>query len=122
NAALPQDVNGDTRVTANDLLIVINAVLAENRSGAGQAQPLAAGVQMEGNVEYPRYAVDVNADGRLTARDLLVVINYLLDPPAPAQPAAAAPSAAPLAAEAVDEALVLFETDEEDDAEAGAKA
>ncbi len=105
NAGLPQDVNGDNRVTPNDMLVIINQMLEDS-----VAQPQAA--DAGGADSLPKYFVDVNADGRLTPRDLLMVINYLLAAPAAAP--SAAPAAAPLAAPAVDQALALFVTGEED--------
>jgi len=112
NASLPADVNADTRVTANDLLILINNLLAQQHatSAAPQAaEPLAA--PAAGEAVIRPYYIDVNADGRLTASDLLGVINYLLRSEAAPQaaPAAAAAEEVPLAAPAVDEALVLFD-------------
>ena len=114
NAVMPEDVNGDLRVSPNDMLIVINNLLAQGSDPAatplaseGTAQPAAAEA-------VPRtYFVDVNADGRLSPSDLLGVINYLLHQSS-AEPQAA-PAASPLAAPAVDESFVLF-----DDMETGA--
>jgi hypothetical protein len=106
NDGFPQDVNNDTRVSANDALIVINAILAKN-AGIGAA-PLAATSEP---AAAPRYFVDVSGDGRLSPMDVLMVVNYILG-----QSAAARAQAAPMAAPAVDEAMVLMD----DTADAGA--
>ncbi len=103
NASLPQDVNGDARVSPSDLLVLINSMLDEPA-----AQPQAA--ETGAGTTQPKYFVDVNADGQLSPHDLLMVINYLLT--APAATPSAAPSAEPLAAPAVDEAMVLFDDTE----------
>jgi hypothetical protein len=96
---MPQDVNGDSRVSPHDALIVINAILS-GRAGASAA-PLALAASSE-PAATPNYYVDVNGDGRLSTIDVLMVVNYILGRAAEAQ-------AAPLAAPAVDEALVLLD-------------
>jgi hypothetical protein len=132
NASLPQDVNGDNRVSLQDALILINnlamqsaapdaapsaapaaAPLATTSSdgGAPSAAPLAA---TGGEATVSNYYLDVYADGRVTLRDVLMVINYLLAPH-PAAPAAAPQASTSsddppvLAAAAVDEVIVLFD-------------
>jgi hypothetical protein len=102
NDTFPQDVNDDARVTANDALIVINAILA-NRAGLNAA-PLAAAAAPAAS---SRYYVDVNGDGRLSPLDVLMVVNYILGQSARAQ-------AAPMAAPAVDEAMVLMDDTADD--------
>ncbi len=107
NAVMPQDVNGDLRVTPNDMLIVINKLLAQSATPAATpsaAEPSATPAAADSVART--YFVDVNGDGRLTPTDLLGVINYLLHQSA-AGPQAA-PAASPSAAPAVDQALVLF--------------
>jgi hypothetical protein len=99
NDSFPQDVNNDTRVSANDALIVINAILAKS-AGIGAA-PLAATSEP---AAAPRYFVDVSGDGRLSPMDVLMVVNYILG-----QSVAARAQAAPVAAPAVDEAMVLMD-------------
>lgn len=107
NVAFPQDVNDDGRVNTSDALNVINALLLKG------AEPAAAPLAASGEIAAAPLAaasttyIDVNADGRLTTSDLLMVFNYLL--------LNAGPKAAPQAA-AVDEAFVLFD-DIEDETE-----
>jgi hypothetical protein len=102
NNTFPQDVNNDARVTANDALIVINAILA-NRAGLNAA-PLAAAAT---GASSSRYYVDVNGDGRLSPLDVLMVVNYILGQSARAQAAA-------MAAPAVDQAMVLMDDTADD--------
>ncbi|MEX0679607.1 MAG: Calx-beta domain-containing protein [Pirellulales bacterium] len=140
NAALPPDVNADGRVSAVDVLIVVNNLIVQNMATSGPppaAAPLAATppppaapssatrsaaapppaaplVATGGEGTVSTYYMDVNADGRISAVDVLIVVNYLLSS------RAAAPSASretetlsggsqPLAAAAVDEAMTLFD-------------
>jgi uncharacterized repeat protein (TIGR01451 family) len=105
NAAWPEDVNADNRVSTSDVLIVINNLLSASLAPA--AAPLAAAPAASAAATH---YVDVNGDGRVTPIDVLKVINYLLSPPA------ASPIAAPLAAAPVDQAIALF--DDTADAEA----
>ncbi len=114
NAALPQDVNDDGRVSANDALILINHLLS-GPTAAPQAASAAALAEPAGT---PVYYVDVNGDGRVSAIDALMVINYLLSPPPgpAAAPQAATAEAAPLSSAAVDEAVVSESSDEEESA------
>lgn len=139
NVALPQDVNGDGHVSPNDLLIVINNLAVQHAvSGGGpaaaasasatpppaaplaatspSAAPLPAGppsaTSGEGTVST--YYLDVNADGRVSPLDALMVVNYLLSPPAAAisavpQTATFSGDPLPLASAAVDEAMILFD-------------
>jgi hypothetical protein len=83
NAAWPEDVNADDRVSPRDVLIVINELMSQ--AEATSAAPLAA---TAAEFTTSTYYVDVTGDGRVTTRDVLVVVNYLLN----------APSAAPVAA------------------------
>jgi hypothetical protein len=82
NPLNPLDVNGDTRVSALDALVVINAL---NDGGARQLPPTpgfgipigeAAGGEVPGVTQRPSY-IDVNNDTRLTVLDALGVINKL---------------------------------------------
>ncbi len=97
NAALAEDVNDDGRVSAADLLAVVNGLI-----GPSSAQPQIAGDGSTGS-DVPSFYLDVNGDGRISVSDALMVINYILVPPA-VQPQAA-PAAAPLA----DQAFALFD-------------
>ncbi len=83
NAALPLDVNGDTRITSLDALLVISELLA---GGDPQASALATS-----SAAPAGYYRDVNGDGAITPRDALLVISYLINPPAAAS--AVVPSA-----------------------------
>lgn len=80
NIAFPQDVNGDSRVSPVDALVVINALLAKDAQaeasfdGPPSASPAVAGASGR------TYYIDVNADGRVSPLDALLVINYLIDP------------------------------------------
>ena len=64
NAAMPEDVNNDNRVTAVDALVVLNQL---NRSQLGASAEQVA----------PKYYVDVTGEGDVSARDALAVINYM---------------------------------------------
>ncbi len=92
NTALPQDVNGDGRITTTDALIVINHLLT---GGAPSSQPAAA-TPAAGSTTTPKYYLDVNGDGRITTTDALIVINHLLtggsSSPATSAPAARSPA------------------------------
>lgn len=94
NAAWPEDVNADNRVSPSDALILVNQILSQTQTqtAAPSAAPLAAPAAASAT---PTYYVDVNGDGRVSPSDLLQVVNYLLSPPV------TAPAAAP-AAEGVD--------------------
>ena len=96
NQALPQDVNADERVSTSDLLILVNTLLQTQT-----ATPLVA------SESTPSYYLDVNADGRISTSDLLMVVNYLLT--RSATPQATPAAATPLAAEADEASLVLFD-------------
>jgi hypothetical protein len=101
NAALPQDVNVDGRVSVGDLLIVVNNLLRT-------AAPLAATTS---TASTQSYLMDVTNDGRVSASDVLSIVNYLLRQST--APAAAPQVATPLTSapspEATDEALTLFD-------------
>jgi hypothetical protein len=104
NAALPQDVTNDGRVSASDALVIINRLLT-----GPEAQPLAS---LPSGAMAPTYFFDVTADGRVNSSDLLSVVNHLLVQSS--TPAAAPQAAEPLASrsltpDAVDEAFSLFD-------------
>jgi len=99
NSALSMDVNGDTRITSSDALLVVNRLLSPQPAVSpltAFASPLATSDGADST-----YYLDVNGDGRVTARDALVVIGYLLSPSAQAVSAspAATPAIGPAAAE-----------------------
>jgi len=86
NPLQPLDVNGDTRITALDVLRVINAL---NDGGPRQLPPTPGfGIPIGGgggggggqivpmSGQQPNY-IDVNGDGRVTPRDALNVINKI---------------------------------------------
>ncbi len=109
NSQLSLDVNGDTRITSSDALLVVNRLLSPQPAVsplAALASPLATADGADST-----YYLDVNGDGRVTARDALMVIGYLLNPSAQtsiiaspaASPATGQPSATTLAA--VDQAI-----------------
>jgi len=66
NALTPFDVNGDTRVTALDMLLVVNHL--NQRSAGTLPQPAPS---------TPPVYLDVDADGLVTPRDALVLVNQL---------------------------------------------
>ncbi|MBI3837239.1 MAG: choice-of-anchor D domain-containing protein [Planctomycetia bacterium] len=110
NATLPQDVNADHSVTSLDVLLVINNLNSQSASSVPSATPLAAAAaaapaQSSGKT----YFYDVNGDGVVSPRDLLMVINYLLRS---SNPPGASPSAAlavqPLSSAATLPAVQLF--------------
>ena len=118
NSQLSLDVNGDTRVTSSDALLVVNRLLSPQPAVsplAAFATPLATADGADST-----YYLDVNGDGHVTARDALMVINYLLNPSAQtasASPAAtiivpaaaiAEPAARPAELAAIDAALGLM--------------
>jgi hypothetical protein len=110
NAAWPEDVNADNRVSTGDVLIVINNLLSASLAPA--AAPLAAAPLTAAPAASAATAhyVDVNGDGRVTPIDVLKVINYLLSPPvslpsAAPKAASGAPLLAPAAVDAVAAAL-----------------
>ncbi len=92
NAALPQDVNNDGRVSTGDLLVLVNRLLQS-------ASPLTATNQ----VSTGQYYLDVSGDGRITTSDLLMVVNYILNQSAAPQAAVAEPAAT------IDNSFVLFD-------------
>lgn len=80
NPLNPLDVNGDSRVSAIDALVVINSL---NDGGArqlpptpGYGIPIGGGAVIPHSAERARY-IDVNGDGRLSALDALSVINKI---------------------------------------------
>jgi hypothetical protein len=80
NSQLSLDVNGDTRITSSDALLVINDLLSSHPAVSPLAafgSPLAAADGADST-----YYLDVNGDGHVTARDALMVIGYLLNPSA----------------------------------------
>mgnify|MGYP001346253158 FL=1 len=92
NSQWSLDVNGDTRITSTDALIVVNRLLSPQPAVgplAAFASPLATAAGADST-----YYLDVNGDGHVTARDALMVISYLLNPSA--QTASAAPAASPV--------------------------
>lgn len=68
----PPDVNGDGRITARDVLQVIN-YLNSNDSDGQPPSPRGP----DGSGEPPPFHPDVNGDGRITALDALLIINLL---------------------------------------------
>ncbi len=126
NSEMSLDVNGDTRITSSDALLIVNRLLAPQPAVsplAAVASPLASSPGADAT-----YYLDVNGDGRITPSDALAVIRYLLNPApqaapsvAPAvsvlvdQPAAVSPMASPLAAPsaaAVDQVIVQLDEPE----------
>ena len=67
NSAMPDDVNGDGRITTNDALTVISRVL--------NGSPVSTFTY---GMSQPVHFCDVNGDGRVTTNDALSVISYLL--------------------------------------------
>lgn len=67
NPVDPFDANGDTRLSSNDALVIINRL---NRTGPGI-------LPLEPEPGVPHRYVDVNGDRRLTANDVLRVINEM---------------------------------------------
>lgn len=65
NARLAVDVDSDARVTANDVLLIINCI---NSIGSGHVVRLAS---------YSRDLLDVDGDQEITANDVLAVINAI---------------------------------------------
>jgi hypothetical protein len=87
NPLNPTDVNGDGRVSALDVLMIINH-LNEHGSGpitfpfggGGQGGNTGGGGNPGGGAgEPPPFFPDVNGDGRITALDALLIINELND-------------------------------------------
>ncbi len=108
NGTLPQDVNDDGRVNTSDALMIINHLLT-----GPAAAPLVAGISAE-PLTAPSVFYDVVPDGRVNTSDLLSIFNRLLTQSAAAQPLAAQPvPAQPLVASVADEALVLFDLNED---------
>jgi hypothetical protein len=64
NPRLAVDTSNDGRVTAFDVLLVINEITRRSR---------------EGTSVPPEYAVDTSNDGLITAFDVLLVINYITE-------------------------------------------
>jgi uncharacterized repeat protein (TIGR01451 family) len=119
NTALALDVNGDSQVTPNDALIVINALAQQtnNASALPQASPLAATAA----TTTPERYLDVDGNGVVSARDVLMIINYLLSTSAASQAASAAAAALPAATPqvqvfAIDQAVGELAGDETADA------
>ena len=83
NLSLPEDVNHDGRVTANDALIVINDLMrngphtVSTSTTTGSASPTVASAA---SATASPYLIDVNGDNRITASDALKVINQLANP------------------------------------------
>ncbi len=108
NSWNPQDVNDDGRVNTSDALMIINHLLT-----GPAAAPLVAGWTAE-PLAAPSVFYDVVPDGRVNTSDLLSIFNRLLTQAAAAQPLAAQPLVAqPLAGSVADEAMVLFDLDQE---------
>lgn len=61
NTLLPGDVNGDTKITAVDMMMLINKVLGKQVSSS-----------------FIEAGADTNADGKVTAVDLMKIINIIL--------------------------------------------
>ncbi len=75
NAMLPEDANGSGDVTPLDALVVINEIARSARNQASNAAP-SGGAPSTTNFHISRSTMaDVNADGKATAVDALVVIN-----------------------------------------------
>jgi len=69
NSLFRHDVNGDQKVTALDVLVIINEINARGpRVLPSPPTP-----------KQPWYYYDVNEDGKITALDVLNVINYIND-------------------------------------------
>ena len=117
NSQLSLDVNGDTRITSSDALLVVNRLLSPQPAVsplAAFASPLATADGADST-----YYLDVNGDGRVTPSDALAVIRYLLNPStqtASASPAADPPSATAMAAVATPAAvdIAIGQLDEPD--------
>ena len=75
NAMLPEDANGSGDVTPLDALVVINEIARSARNQASSAVT-PSGAPSATNFHISRSTkADVNADGKATAVDALVVIN-----------------------------------------------
>jgi hypothetical protein len=72
NPVTPPDVNNDGRVSAIDVLQIINHL---NQHGSGVVPPPPP--QPDGNGESTPFYPDVNGDGRVSALDALLIINIL---------------------------------------------
>ncbi len=68
----PPDVDANGIITSQDAHIVVNQILLQ------QVDPLAAQL-----AEAQPYYWDTSDDSRISAQDLLVVVNYLLVKPTP---------------------------------------
>lgn len=74
NAELPEDVNLDGVVSANDALVVVNHLTREHAAGENLAGENSAGEQVDPSSVN---AVDVNDDQLVSAVDALMVINHM---------------------------------------------
>ena len=93
NSVFSQDVNGDGHVSAIDALIVINAILSggpTSNAAASAASPAALASPAVSSTT-PSDFLDVNGDGRMSAIDALMVINFLLNPPTASSAVGAVP-------------------------------
>ncbi len=74
NPLNPRDVNFDQRVSASDLLVVVNELLqfGSHELSTDGVAPLAA---VPGHMNY----VDVNGDNRVSSSDVLMIVNELVD-------------------------------------------
>ncbi len=101
NAAMALDVNGDSRVSATDALIVINQLLnsgATSQSASANALAAPAVASPAATSQTRQYYMDVNNDGRISTLDALYVINYLLHPTSMSAATSGASSATPAVA------------------------
>src|SRR5262245_58194036 len=70
NFTTPADVDGDSTVTATDVLVIINNI---NAHGSHSVSDM---VGSEGEATLPMM-VDVDNDGEVTASDVIRVINFI---------------------------------------------
>ena len=96
NTALALDVNGDSQVTPNDALIVINALAQPVGGPCGHAAGLAPGCYSLRH-DHTRPLPGRRRQRHCVGRDVLMIINYLLSTSAAAQAASAATAALPAA-------------------------
>ena len=75
NTVNPRDVNFDQRVSASDLLTVVNELLRNGSRAlnADEATPLSS----VGGSSKPKF-IDVNNDSRVSVADALMIVNALL--------------------------------------------
>lgn len=95
NAVLPADVNGDGTVTAGDALAVVNYLQQDRLASSAEGESFLASNFLSSNqptaqpeapaeVTTPSKMVDVDNNGEVTAKDALMVINFLaIEPEAP---------------------------------------